>query len=47
MTTVAEGIEDEIIIKTLREMNCDLAQGFYFSKPLTNDELLEWLDNNQ
>ena len=34
MTTVAEGIEDAGQLATLRELGCDLAQGFYLSRPL-------------
>ena len=34
MTTVAEGIEDAAQLATLRELGCDLAQGFFLSRPL-------------
>jgi EAL domain-containing protein (putative c-di-GMP-specific phosphodiesterase class I) len=34
MTTVAEGIETVGQLVTLRELGCDLAQGFYLSRPL-------------
>nr|UWI50705.1 EAL domain-containing protein [Clostridioides difficile] len=34
MTTVAEGIETEFQKKFLREINCDMLQGYVFSKPL-------------
>lgn len=47
MMTVAEGIEDERIIDMLNEMDCDLAQGFYFCKPLPSDELIDWINQNQ
>ena len=33
MMTV-EGVENERQVDSLRVMRCDLAQGFYFSKPL-------------
>ena len=31
---VAEGVEEEAQYKLLKEMNCDIIQGYYFSKPL-------------
>jgi EAL domain-containing protein (putative c-di-GMP-specific phosphodiesterase class I) len=34
MTTVAEGIEEYGQLAALREMGCDFAQGFYFSRPV-------------
>jgi EAL domain-containing protein (putative c-di-GMP-specific phosphodiesterase class I) len=37
-TTVAEGVENSDQIALLREMGCDLAQGFYFSRPQPAEE---------
>lgn len=34
MRTVAEGVEIQTQVKFLREANCDMVQGFVFSKPL-------------
>jgi FOG: EAL domain len=30
----------------LREMGCDLAQGYWLSRPLPGPEALEWLDRH-
>jgi len=38
MEIVAEGIETREQVDFLAEQNCDLIQGFYFSKPLTIEE---------
>jgi len=38
LRVVAEGVETEIQITTLRKLGCDELQGFYFSKPLPADE---------
>ena len=37
---VAEGVEEEAQYKLLKEMNCDIIQGYYFSKPLDEDNFL-------
>jgi len=36
--TVAEGVEMEEQVKILRELGCTYLQGFYFAKPLEEDE---------
>ena len=38
---VAEGVETEMQLEILREINCDTVQGYYFSKPLTPDDLFQ------
>jgi len=40
--TVAEGIEHGPQAEALREMGCDLAQGFLFARPMAPDALLAW-----
>ena len=35
---VAEGVEDEAQYEKLKEMGCQIIQGYYFSKPLPADE---------
>ncbi|MBR4718615.1 MAG: EAL domain-containing protein, partial [Lachnospiraceae bacterium] len=35
---VAEGVEEEEQVRKLKEMGCDLIQGFYFSKPVPPEE---------
>jgi EAL domain-containing protein (putative c-di-GMP-specific phosphodiesterase class I) len=39
---VAEGVEDESTLKRLAELGCDQAQGYYFSRPVGLDALVEW-----
>jgi EAL domain-containing protein (putative c-di-GMP-specific phosphodiesterase class I) len=36
---VAEGVESEGQAALLKEMGCDMAQGFLFSKPLPPEEV--------
>jgi len=41
---VAEGVETEAQLRFLRENKCDIIQGYYYSKPLTNEDFEEkWL----
>jgi diguanylate cyclase len=42
-TTVAEGVENQRQLDILSELNCDLVQGFLFSRPLPADEFSELL----
>ena len=43
LMTVAEGVETEQHGRRLRELGCQLAQGYYFSKPLPEAEMTEAL----
>lgn len=40
---VAEGIESESVLLNLHAMGCDIAQGYYISKPLTAVDFEKWL----
>ena len=40
LQVVPEGIETELQLKHLQEMHCAFGQGFYFAKPLCDDEIL-------
>ncbi len=43
MEIVAEGVETKEQAQWLRDLNCDKAQGFYFSQPMDKDSFLEQL----
>lgn len=43
MQTVAEGVETEAALAYLRSLGCDLAQGYYFARPMLPDDLEAWL----
>lgn len=43
---IAEGIEDEKTEKILIEMGCDMGQGYLYSKPLNDQEIFSWIENN-
>ena len=43
--TVAEGVEDETQMNTLQAMGCELAQGFYFHRPMPAGQLERLLES--
>jgi len=44
LEVVAEGIEEPEQIGTLRELGCELGQGFLFARPMPQPALVEYLD---
>ncbi|MDH3974579.1 MAG: EAL domain-containing protein [Deltaproteobacteria bacterium] len=44
---IAEGVENNEVINLLKEMNCDIVQGIYLSKPVPSDDFIEWLKNRK
>jgi diguanylate cyclase (GGDEF)-like protein len=46
MTVVAEGVEDENVLKMLAEHDCDAAQGYFFARPCAAEELTTWLTDS-
>jgi EAL domain-containing protein (putative c-di-GMP-specific phosphodiesterase class I) len=43
LTSVAEGVEGEAALESLTAMGCDIAQGYYLSRPLAADGLSEFV----
>ena len=43
LEVVAEGIENEETWAQLADMGCDVAQGYFFSRPLAPEAFTEWL----
>lgn len=44
LSTVAEGVESKEQVKLLKDIGCDLIQGYYYSKPLPKEELITFLN---
>ena len=42
IAVVAEGVENVQVWNLLRELHCDLAQGFYMGRPMPIDEFMHW-----
>jgi EAL domain-containing protein (putative c-di-GMP-specific phosphodiesterase class I) len=41
---VGEGVEDSAVLHELAAAGCDVAQGYYFARPMAVDSLNEWLE---
>ena len=42
LSVTAEGVEDQAALDMLRDYGCDLAQGYFFAKPLPVAEFEKW-----
>ena len=42
MTVVAEGVENHTSLQLLRQMGCDLIQGYHLTHPLNNSDFIQW-----
>lgn len=43
---IAEGVEDIEEVRLLQELNCDMAQGYFFSRPVAEEQLAELLSKH-
>lgn len=47
LQVTAEGIEDVAALMFLQSLGCDLAQGYFFARPLAANHLDDWLSRHQ
>jgi EAL domain-containing protein (putative c-di-GMP-specific phosphodiesterase class I) len=47
LRVVAEGVEDADTLATLTTLNCDLAQGYFISRPLEPAAMTLWLTGHR
>jgi len=47
LRVVAEGVEDRATQERLRELGCDVIQGYLYSRPLPTAEFLAWVAEHQ
>jgi diguanylate cyclase (GGDEF)-like protein len=47
LSVVAEGVEDIKTLNLLRDLGCDIVQGYYFAKPMPFEEYIAWLEQNR
>ncbi len=45
ISTVAEGVETKEDLNMLKNMGCDIIQGYYYAKPMSGEELYSFYDN--
>lgn len=45
LSVVAEGVESELHLQTLRGLGCDIGQGFHIGRPLRIEEFHQWMEN--
>ena len=46
MTVIAEGVESQSILDSLKAMQCDVAQGYHIARPMPADALEQWVREN-
>ena len=44
LTVVAEGVEDQATLDALRQIGCDVVQGFHLGRPMSAAGFEQWLD---
>jgi EAL domain-containing protein (putative c-di-GMP-specific phosphodiesterase class I) len=47
LRVVAEGVEDVVTLRELDVLGCDAIQGYYISRPVPGDDLINWLEQHQ
>lgn len=47
MTIVAEGVENETVGRLVTALGCAEAQGYYYGRPMSEEQFLEWLQVHQ
>jgi EAL domain-containing protein (putative c-di-GMP-specific phosphodiesterase class I) len=47
LDVVAEGVESLELWNRLRDLGCNIAQGYYLSRPLPSHQLLDWIQSRR
>lgn len=47
ITVVAEGVEEKYQIEKLKEINCDLVQGYVYARPLPEEDFVAWIEERR
>jgi EAL domain-containing protein (putative c-di-GMP-specific phosphodiesterase class I) len=47
LACVAEGVESRMVLDFVRNNGCDMAQGYYVSKPVSSQDSILWLRNER
>ena len=46
LSVVAEGVEEEVQLSILKDLNCETIQGYFYSKPLSENDFTSYLMKN-
>lgn len=46
MKIIAEGVEEEAELNILKELNCDMVQGYYYCRPLPEEDAVSYIKDN-
>jgi len=47
LTTTAEGVETQAVWNQLHDLGCNVAQGYFMSRPLTEADFMQWLKESE
>jgi EAL domain-containing protein (putative c-di-GMP-specific phosphodiesterase class I) len=47
LRVVAEGVENAETLEYLRTLGCDMAQGYFISRPVPYEDFMVWLTNTK
>lgn len=47
LEAVAEGVEDPAALARLRELSCDLAQGYFVAQPMSGEDVMDWVQGQR
>lgn len=47
LRVVAEGVENKASLELLRQFECDYIQGYYLSRPLSAEKIIEWYESDE
>ena len=45
--TIVEGVETKEQMEYVRDIGCDIIQGYYYSKPITKEEFEKYFEENR
>jgi diguanylate cyclase len=47
LQVTAEGVETKEILLRLEQYGCDIAQGYYFNKPMSVKDFIDWMSTEK
>ena len=47
LSVIAEGVEDQETEQALKQLGCDMAQGYYYSRPHSAEDIQKWWATNR